>query len=316
MSLKTTSLTALCVLCILAVSSVGAQSVEPFQFPQNPVYGYVRTDSSNTDSGSVFYLMRFSQTPGDNSYTVLDSVVALSAPQMCDTNAVSFRAFYRPDSSMLVVAYLGQTVKLDTVLVYVEEDLRAKTVFRSTGKYVHNLGRYVFSVRDSSLLWIPHIPRREFLSIGYIGPGNAYEFLTMPCEVRSLALTGDFSEALFAIQPSLPFMDRYMDGATEVCSFEFSSKSLLPAEKVLCEFGQTRRRSQGGPLYGVCTSGDYSDSLVFSLSVVEDSVPKPLLTFEWPVSIRTYYLYPDSIVVKTGKCGDKDYGVKSHVIHE
>ena len=68
-----------------------------FKYPENPHYGYVRPKSQSVKNGKLFYLVRFPDST--KTYNILDTVLALGYPKMCDTNAVSFTQEKDADSS-------------------------------------------------------------------------------------------------------------------------------------------------------------------------------------------------------------------------
>ena len=95
------------------------------------------------DNQSVYYLIKYDRTLiGDNNYTILDTIISLSDPQMCDTNAVSFKSYYSDDSAKLVVAILSPQIKYITLLIYVEGMTRWKTGMTIPSGYVYNLRNY------------------------------------------------------------------------------------------------------------------------------------------------------------------------------
>jgi len=78
--------------------------------------------------------------------------------------------------------------------------------------------------------------------------------------------------------------------------------------QMLCKHYWGKQRA----IYCLCMRHINDNCLCF----IEDSIPHVLFSVKYPVTIRKYKLLPDSIIVKTGNCCDKEYGIKTHIINQ
>ena len=290
-------------------------SDEVMRFPENPHYGYVKPANSDLGEGTLYYLIRFDSSLSTmKEYSVLTSVLSLSPPQLCDRDAVSFTISRNPDSSSLLVAYLQSEVSIDTLLTYAEENLRRSGEWRHPQGRVYSLRDYLLYLPDSLLFWVPPGFLRSILTVGRIGTDNRYDDMDYVMESGVPAMANDLSQALFVPYSPVFVPSEYGNDATSVWAYDFAVGSWSPIQRVKGGCGKPRRRTHDGPLYCVSGGRTYSDD--YSLCVVNDSIPRPLVTFETPVRIHQYFLYPDSVVVLTTACGIPDYGIQRYVVYE
>jgi len=302
---------------LLPLGCVGSDRIDAWAFPENPVYGYVEAAKVDGDLESVFHIVRFRSSSRLNDYVILDSVSAFSAPQMCDSNAVSFLAPYSRDSALLMTVCLSPAVRRDTVLVYCQEDLADRTGYTIPDGRVYNLSSYVFLGRDSLLFWMPPCWRRSILEIGRVEPDNDYQYIDMVVEAELPRIASDFSQVLITYIHPLPLLDPEYDVVTLVHIFDLETEAWMSPRRIVGGCSVPRRRTSDGPLYCLLEGDTHPYYNGNALCIVEDSVPRPLIEFEWPVRITQYYLYSDSIVVETrAKCGRPDYGVRMFTVHE
>lgn len=291
------------------------QKVRIYQFPENPAYGFVKPNESISDSGAAYYVIKYNKDNNRKPYTELDTIISLSDPQMCDTNAVSYRAFHSDDSGKLMVAVIGSSVSHETIFIYPE--IKRLDRYPIPNVDVYNLRTYLFYRPDSLLFWMPIIGRgRSMLEIGQIKNDNTYKRIDFVFESTSPNMAGDFSQIFFIPFSGMPLLPEDEEDITNVWSYNLrdSKKSLY--QRVKGNILSPKKRSENGPLYCIADSGDYPDDLWENFCVVEDSIPEALAHVKRPLSIAGFYLYPDSIILEIYNCCDRDYGIKTHVIYE
>jgi len=164
---------------------------------------------------------------------------------------------------------------------------------------------------------MPPSPRRSILEIGRIEPDNHYQYIEMVVEAELPGIANDFSQVPIRWIPPKPLLDPEYDGVSFVVVYDLRTKAPMSRQRIIGSCSMPRRRTREGPLYCLMEGDSHPRYNGNALCIVEDSVPRPLIEFEWPIRITQYYLYPDSIVVETrAKCDRPDYGVKMFTVHE
>ncbi|MBU0984786.1 MAG: hypothetical protein KKA42_13000 [candidate division Zixibacteria bacterium] len=303
------------IILILGVAAV-VQSEEVFRYPENPTYGYLKSPAEKTDTGSVYILVHLdSRGSSGNPYTVLDSFLAWSPPQMCGAHAVSFTKHGGPDSSHLVVATLDSVPVCDTILTYVDHlAYHGRSHALPCGR-VLCMGDYLFNLSDSTLFWDPQVGHRSLLIIGRVLPNNGYADLDWVMESEIPAFTSDFAQALYVrFSPRPGYAGS--DSITTIRAWDFAEDRSKVVQRVIGHCWDPRRRAVQTPLYCRSVDGISNATGAAHLCVVTDSIPRSIFEPPDQTGITEYFLYPDSIVILTrGVCGS-GIGLERHVIHE
>ncbi len=305
------------VLLLIFVNSSYGQEFKIHQFPENQNYGFVKPTEQNSDSGSTYYLIKYDNTlSGDNNYIILDSILSQSEPQMCDTNAVSYKSYHSDDSGILMAAILSPKIILDTLLIYPKEGFKLIINRDHPLNHVYNMPYHLFYRPDSILLW-EHAGglHHNLWEIGQIKPDNDYETLERQGGSQLPKMSSDFSQVVFADIPYCggPCKD---PNKSYIYTYDIKDKKKEAYRSILTRCRSIEKRTKLGPLYIVSDSGKPTRNYRNNLCIVEDSIPKILISVDWPKRIGRFWLYQDSIVYETSDCSIPFYGIKKHVIYE
>lgn len=278
------------------------------RYKLNQSYGIFKSSNSEFRGMSKYLLVKyFDDNSGELKFKIIDSIISLSTPQLCDSTAISFIGWKESDSAMLLVKNLETSNLLDTIITYPIEEM--KGAYFTGQKRLYNLNNYIFHRPDSILFWLVPYPNRTIMEIGKILPNKTY--ITMSASISSNlpTLTEDFSLALYS--PFNPvgiinFEKSYKNFMAY--DFELDSSYVIRYVRGVC--GSPKMLNKEDQLFCLC-SESIDES---SVCLVKDSIPYPLFSVEFPVTISGYDLYQDSIVIKTSNCYDKEYGIKSHTI--
>lgn len=296
--------------CLVVAQEFGPD-FEITRFPLNPTYGFAKSvEPVSKDTYKYLLLIFDCERSGETDIRVIDSVVSTSRPQLCDSNAVSVIVRHRPDSAILVVVDFDPLTAPDTIIAYPFEKRKSSFSWKPGEGRLYNLNRYLFFRPDSLLFWLLPGARYSILEIGRILPDGLYETKDGCFRCPLPRLTGDFTMALYSRLHRTGAFGPSEDDLTQIIAYDFAldSSYVLRLVKGDCSSPQLLRRDDR--LFCI-----WSESMdVSTFCVVEDSIPLPLFSIEYPVSYAGYELYQDSIVIRTTNCCDEDYGIQTHVI--
>ncbi len=296
---------------------VSGQDIKIHQFPENQNYGFVKTSEQKSDSGSVYYLIKYGdKSCGDKNHIILDSILSLGNPKMCDTNAVSYKLFHSDDSGILMVAIFKRKIEFDTLLIFPREGLELILNRDHPLNHVYNLSYHLLYLPDSLLIWEHFVPLHGYLwEIGRINSVNRYETLERQGGSQLPKISSDFSQVVFADIPYCggPCKD---PNKSYIYTYDITDKSKEAYRSILTRCRSIEKRTKLGPLYIVSDTGRPTENYRNNLCVVKDSIPKILVSVNWPKQIGQFWLFQDSIVYETSDCSDPNYGIKRHVIYE
>jgi hypothetical protein len=300
---------------LLIPSIILAQAVDIRFFPGNEKYGFIKITNPKFPNPADYLIIRTIPVVEDKGvpYAIIDTVTSTIRPQLCDSNAISY-IITRNDSAFLATSILWPERKKDTLISLIEPNGRICSVGENESYrllVLNKLNRYCYLSKDSIMAWEFSV-KEEFFAIGEINNSGNFNIFIFGLWANGPDLTNDFTQILFSVPSDKSITDLNNNGS-RLLAYDIALKDTISLFESDRGFYGARKRCHDCAIY--CIAVSMVDDGVDFCRIAGNSFVS-LAHYTRPVAIIDYYLYSDSVVIRTSNCCDSTYGIKSQVIFD